>query len=237
MRHITFIILFVLLSCQGFAQQFLTGKVRKKDGLEPLISVNVYNLTLHKHKLSDETGNYRILARPGDIVIFSMVGYHADSVPITANILAADFPVLLDLRVVDLQAVTVGNLSNYQLDSLARRQDYSWIYDEKPQPLVEHQRQGDGVGVELNVIPNGSSNDYRQIKQWKKRISHEEEQHYVDFRFSRDYVSHLTRLQGDSLQQFMERYRPSYDYCRKAATVDILVFISDSYKKFEGIKQ
>ena len=237
MRHITLLILFVLLCCQGFAQQFLTGKIRKKDGQEPLISVNVYNLTLHKHKLSDETGSYRILARPGDIVVFSMVGYHTDSIPVTANILAADYSVSMDLRMVDLQAVTVGNLSNYQLDSLARRQDYGWIYDDKPQPVVERQRQGDGVGVELNVIPNGNPNDDRQIKQWKKRISHEEEQHYVDFRFSREYVSRLTHLQGDSLQLFMERYRPTYDYCRKAATVDILVFISDSYKKFEGIKE
>ena len=236
MRSIPTILLLVLLSCQGFAQQFLTGKIRRKDGMEPLTSVNVYNLTLRKHRLSDEAGNYRIQARSGDMVIFSIVGYHTDSIPVTAGILGSDFPVLLDVRVVDLQAVTVGNLSNYQLDSLARRQDYSWIYDSKPQPLLERQRQGDGVGVGLNVIPTGSSDDHHQIADWKKRISHEEEQHYVDFRYSRDYVSRLTHLQGDSLQQFMERYRPTYDYCRKAANVDILVFISDSYKKFEGGK-
>ena len=66
----------------------------------------------------------------------------------------------------------------------------------------------------------------------KKRLVREEEDHYVDYRYSRDYVAKLTHLQGDSLFRFMRDFRPSYDYCRKAATVDILVFINDSFKKF-----
>jgi hypothetical protein len=217
----------------GFAQLFLTGTVRKKESQEILISVNIYNQTQRRHKLSDEKGNYRIAAQPGDIVIFSCVGYQADTITVTSTILATDFPVLLDVRVVSLQAITVGSLSNYQLDSLERRQQYSWIYEQQPQPVVERQRQGDGVGVELNVIPHGSS-EVRQRLQLKKRILREEEQHYVDFRFSTDYISRLTHLRSDSLKQFMVRYRPTYDFCRKAATVDILVYVSDSFKKFEN---
>lgn len=232
MRQITYFLLFVLAGFTGFAQQFLTGKVRKKENLEILSSVSVYNQTQRTHKLSDEEGNYRIIAQPGDIVIFSCVGYHADTIAVSAKILGAEFPILLDLRSVSLQAVTVSSLSNYQLDSLERRQVYSWIYEQEPQPVVERQRQGDGVGVELNVIPHGSS-EVRQRLQLKKRILREEQRHYVNFRFSADYISHLTRLEGDSLQQFMVRYRPTYDFCRKAANVDILVYINDSFKKFK----
>ena len=233
MRQITYLLLFVLPCFTGFAQQFLTGKVRKKENLETLSSVSVYNQTQRMHKLSDEEGNYRIIAQPGDIVIFSYVGYHADTIAVSAKNLGAEFPILLDLRPVSLQAVTVASLSNYQLDSLERRQIYSWIYEQQPQPVIERQRQGDGVGVELNVIPHGSS-EVRQRLQLKKRILREEQQHYVNFRFSVDYVSRLTHLEGDSLQQFMVRYRPTYDFCRKAANVDILVYINDSFKKFKN---
>jgi hypothetical protein len=36
----------------------------------------------------------------------------------------------------------------------------------------------------------------------------------------------------------MQRFRPTYDFARKAANVDILIFINDSYKKFmNGEKQ
>ena len=217
----------------GFAQQFLTGKVREKANLEVLSSVSIYNQTQRKHQLSDKEGNYRIIVQPGDIVIFSCVGYHADTIAVSAKILSAEFPILLDLRPVSLQAVTVGSLSNYQLDSLERRQVYRWIYEQEPQPVVERQRQGDGVGVELNVIPHGTS-EVRQRLQLKKRILREEEQHYVNFRFSADYISRLTHLEGDLLKQFMVRYRPTYDFCRKAANIDILVYINDSFKKFKN---
>jgi len=233
MRHITYLLFFVLSCFSGFAQQSLSGKVRKKENQETLGSVNIYNQTQRKHNLSDEEGNYRIAASPGDVVIFSFVGYRTDTVAVTAALLRADYPVLMDLRAVSLQAVTVGSLSNYQLDSLERRQVYSWIYEQEPQPVVERQRQGDGVGVELNVIPHGSS-EVRYRLQLKKRILKEEDKHYVDFRFSPEYVSHLTRLQGDSLKQFMVRFRPTYEYCRKAANVDMLVYISDSFKKFKN---
>jgi len=233
MRQITYLLLFVLPGFTGFAQQFLTGKVRKKENLEILSSVSIYNQTERTHKLSDEEGNYRIMVEPGDIVIFSCVGYHADTITVSAKILGAEFPILLDLRPVSLQAVTVGSLSNYQLDSLERRQVYSWIYEQEPQPVVERQRQGDGVGIELNVIPHGSS-EVRQRLQLKKRILREEQQHYVNFRFSADYISRLTHLEGDLLKQFMVRYRPTYDFCRKAANVDILVYINDSFKKFKN---
>ncbi|HEX9511228.1 MAG TPA: carboxypeptidase-like regulatory domain-containing protein [Puia sp.] len=233
MRQIIYLLLFVLPGFTGFAQQFLTGKVRKKENLEVLSSVSVYNQTQRKHKLSDEEGNYRIMVQPGDIVIFSCVGYRADTIAVSAKILGAEFPIWLDLRPVSLQAVTVSSLSNYQLDSLERRQVYGWIYEQEPQPVVERQRQGDGVGVELNVIPHGSS-EVRQRLQLKKRILREEQQHYVNFRFSADYISRLTHLDGDLLKQFMARYRPTYDFCRKAANVDILVYINDSFKKFEN---
>jgi hypothetical protein len=33
----------------------------------------------------------------------------------------------------------------------------------------------------------------------------------------------------------MEHYRPTYDYARKAANVDILIFINDSFKKFHSL--
>ena len=233
MRQITYLLLFLLPGFTGFAQQFLTGKVRKKENLDVLGSVSVYNQTERKHTLSDEEGNYRIVVQPGDIVIFSCVGYHADTITVSAKVLGAEFPILLELRPVSLQAVTVGSLSNYQLDSLERRQVYGWIYEQEPQPVVERQRQGDGVGVELNVIPHGSS-EVRQRLRLKKRILREEQQHYVNFRFSADYISRLTHLEGDSLQQFMVRYRPTYDFCRKAANVDLLVYINDSFKKFQN---
>src|SRR5258708_17662626 len=157
MRQIIYLLLFVLPGFTGFAQQFLTGKIRKKENLEVLSSVSVYNQTQRKHKLSDEEGNYRIMVQPGDIVIFSCVGYRADTIAVSAKILGAEFPIWLDLRPVSLQAVTVSSLSNYQLDTLKRRQVYGWIYEQEPQPVVERPRPGHDIYFFAKFIPTGSS--------------------------------------------------------------------------------
>ena len=231
MRYLIYLFIMLLSCFSGWAQQFLTGKIRKEASTELLVSVSIYNTTLQKHDLSEENGSYRIQAGPGDRVIFSHVGYKADTLIITTDMLSGDYPINLEPKAQTLQAVRVGELNNYQLDSLARRQEYSWIYDHGEQKLVERERKGDGVGVNLAIFRHSSSID-KSREGLKKRLIKEEQDDYIDYRYSRDYVAKLTHLQGDSLFRFMRDFRPSYDYCRKAATVDILVFINDSFKKF-----
>lgn len=233
MRYTYTVILLLLISFSGLAQTFLTGKVRKKESAEIVVSVSIQNHTQRKYDLSDEGGNYRIPAREGDLLTFSSVGYMTDTLIVTPVMLAGDCPVFLETRIVALPSFQVGSLSNYQLDSMARREEYKWIYERGNVQRVEKERKGDGVGLSLDLFRNASKAD-RDLEKLRKRLIKEEEQHYVDYRYSREYISRLTHLKRDSLQKFMEQYRPSYDFARKAATVDILIFINDSYKKFRA---
>jgi hypothetical protein len=227
-----FIVLLLACSLNGWSQQFLTGKVFKKNSTEFLISVSIHNITEQRYDLSEENGSYRIQAAPGDHIAFSSVGYMADTVTVTASLLTAEYTVYLDVRAQTLQAVRVGEFSNYQLDSMDRRKEYAWVYDHDNTPHLAKDRQGsDGVGVTLNIFRNSGSAAHQRVN-LKKRLEKEEQDYYVDSRYNKDYVAKMTHLKGDSLFQFMRRYRPSYDYCRKAATVDILVYISDSYKQY-----
>lgn len=233
MRNIIFpLLLFFLCSLTCSAQQFLTGKIYKKNSNETLLSVSIHNITGNRYDLSDEDGSYHIQAMPGDHISFSSVGYKADTITITASLLTAACNIYLDIRPQELQAVRVGQYSNYQLDSMDRRKEYAWVYEHENTPHVARDRQGaDGVGVTLNIFRNTSSAAKQRIH-LEKRLAKEEEDYYVDFRYNESYVTKITHLKGDSLKEFMRRYRPSYDYCRKAANVDILVYINDSYKQY-----
>lgn len=233
MRYLTYpFVVFLLLSAfEGRSQQFLTGKIFRKSSTEALVSVSIHNITAQRYDLSEENGSYRIQVAPGDHVSFSSVGYIADTVTVTAAMLTADFPVYLEVRAQTLKAVRVGEFSNYQLDSMDRRKEYSWVYDHGNTPRMEHNRQGDGVGVTLNIFRNASAKE-KQRERLEKRLAKEEEEYYIDSRYNKDNVTKYTHLKGDSLQQFMQKYRPSYEYCRKAANVDILVYINDSYKQY-----
>ena len=233
MRNILYLFLPCLLfAVPGKAQQFLTGKIYKKNSTESLQSVSIHNITKQRYDLSDEDGSYSIQASPGDHIAFSSVGYKADTLTVTASLLTAACPIYLDIRAQTLQAVRVGEFSNYQLDSMDRRKEYAWVYDHENTPKVARDRQGaDGVGVTFNVFRNTGSAAKQRIR-LEKRLEKEEEDYYVDSRYNKDYVTKITHLKGDSLKEFMQRYRPSYEYCRKAATVDILIYINDSYKLY-----
>jgi hypothetical protein len=232
MRYIICPLLLLLFSVPGWGQQFLTGKIYKRNSEETLLSVSIHNITGNRYDMSEEDGSYRIQAAPGDHISFSSVGYRADTITITASLLTASYPVYLDVRPQTLQAVRVGEFSNYQLDSMDRRKEYAWVYDHDNTPHIARDRQGaDGVGVTMNIFRKTSTADKQRIH-LEKRLEKEEEDYYVDSRYNKDYVTKITHLKGDSLKQFMQRYRPSYDYCRKAANVDILVYINDSYKQY-----
>ena len=233
MRYVICLLsLCLLFSLRGWSQQFLTGKIYKKNSSEALLSVSIHNITGNRYDLSEEDGSYHIQAAPGDHISFSSVGYRADTITVTASLLTAACPIYLDIRPQELQAVRVGEFNNYQLDSMDRRKEYAWVYDHDNTPHVARDRQGaDGVGVTMNIFRNTSSAAKQRIR-LEKRLEKEEEDDYVDFRYNEGYVTKITHLKGDSLKEFMRRYRPSYDYCRKAANVDILVYINDSYKQY-----
>ena len=225
-----------MLSFHSWGQQFLTGKVYKKSSTETLQSVSIHNITSQRYDLSEEDGSYSIQAAPGDHIAFSSVGYKADTLTVTASLLTAACPIYMDIRPQELQAVRVGQYSNYQLDSMDRRKEYDWVYGHDNTPRMAKDRQGgDGVGVTFNIFRNSSKQAKQRIS-LEKRLEKEEEEYYVDYRYNKDYVTKITHLKGDSLKEFMRRYRPSYDYCRKAANVDILVYINDSYKQYMKVE-
>jgi len=57
--------------------------------------------------------------------------------------MAGDYPIYMEPKIQTLKAVEVGSLSNYQLDSLARREEYSWVFDHGNPPRIERKRSGD----------------------------------------------------------------------------------------------
>src|SRR3954465_8729013 len=98
MRYSSYLIIIalMLLSYSGSAQHFLTGKVLKRDTKEILVSVSIENKTQRRHDLSDERGTYRIQSSQGDVLIFSYVGYRADTIVVDTAMQAGDFPVYME---------------------------------------------------------------------------------------------------------------------------------------------
>jgi len=204
----------------------LTGKMRSKNTNEIISDVTISNATLGKHNISDLGGNYRITARPGDTLIFSSAGYHPDTLLITPSMLNTETTIYLAENVVAMPSIKVTE-SNYQKDSIQRREEYAWLLNKKhPVKLWNEKRAGDAPGLNFSPIGYYSKEEVRK-RRLKKRLLQQEEDYYIDSKFSRARVAALTGLKGDSLNQFLIRYRPGYKWCRSANAEDILLYIND----------
>ncbi len=223
--------LLLLVSTNGIGQSLLTGKVRQKESRKILASVNVTNKTQQKVNVSDMGGNYRIAANAGDTIIFTFAGLRPETIIVDSRMLAEKdgYQVYLEPKSVLLPTVRVDRQTNYQLDSIKRREDYQKLYPLHPRKLIGNETPADGVGIVI------APNDYfsareTQMRRLRRRLAEEEKEYYIDSRFPAVYVAKLTGLKGDSLQVFLVRYRPTYDFCRKASNEDIFLYINDKVR-------
>jgi hypothetical protein len=223
--------LLLFLSGEAFAQRSFTGKIHKKGGSELLMAVSVQNRTRKRFDISDMGGNFRVIADQGDTVLFSSAGYKPDTVIVSAYMLTESYDIYMEPHAVYLAPVVVGSLSNYQMDSLERWKDYTWLAPKGKIKLMDRERHGDGVGISFS--PQFRTDEDKQKERLRKRLEQDEQEFYIDFRFSKEYVARLTRFQGDSLQQFLKIYRPSYNFCRSATSVDMLLYVNDSMRKYK----
>ncbi len=225
-----FSVLLLLLSIIGFGQTSLAGKVRQKESRELLASVSVTNITQRRINISDMGGNYRIAANPGDSITFSSAGFKPDTVVVDSRMLGEKdgYEVWLEPRSVVLPTVKVEQ-NNYQLDSIKRREDYKWLYPVHRRKLIGSETVTDGVGISISPIDYFSGKE-TQRRRLRARLAAEEKEYYIDSRFPAAYVARITGLKSDSLRVFLVRYRPTYDFCRKASNEDIFLYINDKVR-------
>ncbi|MEO6316793.1 MAG: carboxypeptidase-like regulatory domain-containing protein [Chitinophagaceae bacterium] len=231
------ILFFSVCTSPVFGQQYLFGRIFKKNSQEVIPGVGVHNYSSGKYNTSDLGGNYRIAAAVSDTLVFSSAGYHTDTFYLTASPSAASYTIFLTPNIVALPTVEIDEMSKYRADSLERRRDYAFILDKKhPVTLINKKRAGDAPG--LNFSPVGFfSKGERRKRALKQRVIKEDEEEYIDARFPRTRVAFLTRLSGDSLQQFMLRYRPSYQFCRATDNQKMFLYINDSAVKFRAVEK
>jgi len=218
----------VLLPATAFGQTYLRGNIFIYTNDTPVPGASVTNITSGKTTLAAPSGAYIIEAKNKDIVVFSFTGLTSDTVKVEEQLLKTGYDVGLKEDPHTLRNVTVT--SNYQLDSLRRRQEYS-NYFEKGPGITGGNRPPDGFGISVSPISHFSKKE-REHRKFRKQLIKNEEEAYIDYVFSPIWVSKLTGLKNDSLRQFMYRYRPSYKQARTLDHADMIVYINDRYKEF-----
>jgi hypothetical protein len=230
--YLCFTLQFILSG--AVAQRQLTGII--KGNSEILVGVTIENISQDRINISDMGGNYRISAGVGDTVVFSHEGFITDTVVTNEYSFNERLPIELKIKITNLNSVEVNEFSKYTADSLERRQDYDYIFKKtNNKKLYNNKLEGDGHAVNFSPLGHFSSEE-KQKRKLKERLEAEDKEQIIYLKYSRR-VPKLTGLQGDSLYLFINKYKPSYEYCLRASNMDILVYINDKLVIFKKKKK
>jgi len=180
----------------------ISGTVYDYFSKKPLEAVTVQT-TSGLHMITDSSGKFSISVLKKDSVWFSYLSkqtlkYIVDTISNPAN-----FEIALHVDVAWLPAVKVRN-SNYRFDSLTNRLEYAKVFNfRKPglklsSPSTIYVPGGATVGLDLDEIINSFRfKRNRQILTMQERLIKEEQDKYINHRFTKYLVQKLTSLKED----------------------------------------
>jgi len=222
----------------GHAQVIIRGKVFDMSRTIPLASVSVLSSS-GNGTTTDSTGSYTILVNDNDSIWFSYLNKPTPKFAVSSLDKFNGFDVSLHVPVTELKQVTVMPRS-YKRDSLQNRLDYAKAFDfKKPGiSLSSPPNSGFGVGLDLDAFINMFNfRKNRRMAQFRQRLLREEEDKFIDHRFTKALVKKITGLSGPNQDEFMKKYRPSLEFTRYATDYEFDEYIKLAAQEYERRKK
>ncbi|TDQ07619.1 hypothetical protein [Pedobacter metabolipauper] len=186
-----------------WAQTTVSGIVYDYDNKTfPLQDVHVQNLNNNQSTKTKASGGFKITAKAGDLLVFSLSHYHTDTMYlIDLKLKKVYLPVdATDLKEVEILGAKVNPLVYYK-DPEAR--EFKRIDRDDLRGKGNNDRAG---GLVFNLGYDKYKNKDKKLRAMEETEGYEAEIRSI---FTESYVSKLTKLKDDDLKNFMLLYRPS----------------------------
>lgn len=243
-KKLLFLLLVIALGAvkEQAVAQFVTisGNVYDITARRPLEAVAVLSNS-GRAALTDSLGRYLITVPRTDSIWFSMIGKSTMKYPVDTIINVDNFNVMIHVRATDLPEVKVRN-NYYKLDSIQNRQDYAKAFNfRKPTIRLStnpnYNPGGLTAGFDLTELINMfRTRRNRNLEFLQNRLLDEEQQKYIDRRFSKKFVRELTLLNSPDLDTFMSRYRPTYEMLTQLNDLELGYYINRSFDQYRTLR-
>ncbi len=185
------------------AQNSASGKVYDFENKRlPISGVYVRNLSNKQSTKTMSGGNFNIAAKIGDLLEFSYVGYHTDTVYL---INLSPRAIYLPASSTNLKEVSIrgAKVNSSILSPDPEAKEFKRIETDALRGKGNNDRAG---GLKFNLGYGKYKRQQEQVKKLEERDFYETEINNV---FTEKYVSDLVKLKGQELKDFMSLYRPS----------------------------
>ena len=228
-KHILFFLpLFVLLLLYkpATAQVIIKGKVFDMSRTQPLSAVSVLS-TSGVGTVTDSTGAYTLLVNETDSIWFSYLNKPTPKFAVAGINFFNGFDIALHVPITELKEVKIMPRS-YKRDSIQNRLDYAKAFDfKKPGISLSNPSSGAfGVGLDLDAFINMFNfRKNRRMAHFQQRLIQEEQDKFIDHRFTKALVRKITKLSGPEQDDFMKKYRPSLEFTSMATDYEFAEYI------------
>lgn len=217
------------------AQIAISGHVYDSSKLYAVPDVIVYS-TGGTSAVSDSIGFYQIKVSANDSINFYYQGKSTVKFPAKDIKNYNGFDISLHVRVKEkyklLDPVTVFT-NSYEQDSIENRENYSKIFDNEKAGIHSTYDPGGAAGLDLDALIGMFQ--FRRNKQnlaFKNRLLQQEQDQYVDYRFSSKTITRITGLTGDSLEVYKKLYRPDYYFVTSSTLAEFYSYILNTSYAF-----
>lgn len=233
-------VVLLILSQPVSAQIEVSGNVFDNSKLYTVPYVGVYS-TSGASDVTDSAGAYHLKVAPTDSIYFTYGGKSTMKFPVKDIKSYNSFDISLHAKVEHkyklLNPVTVFT-DNYTLDSLENREKYAKIFGDDRPRINSTYDPGGTAGLDLDgLIGAFQFRKNKQQKAFRNRLLEEEQEKYIDYRFSSQTITRITGLKGDSLIAYKIKYRPDYYFVANSTLAQFYQYIlqtSYAFRKKEG---
>lgn len=220
MRGISFLSVIILVLVANIASlaQTIHGQIVDAATGMPITGVSVQNVYTVNTLSCDNKGNFNIPASEGQLVEFKKQGYRTQRVRIPKGNLPV-FKVNMEKGVDGPMMVSnTGAAPDYKTDSLR----YGQLYKHELEfPKL--------TGLAMIQHPfSAMSKRNQQIWNFQKEYDFYQGQKYIDYTFNKELVTSITGLTGDSLQAYMQMFRPTYEQLRSMSQYTYYTYIKQT---------
>lgn len=204
--------------------QNMQGEILDFTSKQALGDVNVTNIHTGEITLSNEKGHFSVTVVAGQLVEFRREGYKVLRVRVPKGKLPSFFRVIMQEEGTGVTDYVNGRgaAPDHKTDSIRYRNIYGSTLDV---PRLE--------GLDAVRHPfSAMSKKNRQIWAFQEEYEMYQQQKYIDYAFNEKLVTYVTNLKGDSLYQYMQMFRPTYQQLRSMNEYTYLNYIKQTVEAY-----
>lgn len=243
--RIFFILSLILLTGKIYAQK-VNGQILDYASKMPVENVIV---TYGTHTIiTSGDGKFSFQkSLSSEIVRLKKLGY--EDYELNLNNTFKDLTIYLKPSAINLNDVLILSKRDYLSDSLKMRKEYANVFAYKA-PTIKNILVEKGWRYPIfgyNLVSNSTTSivsfdilktiglltkGRSSISKLQKVQLKDEEMNYINNRFNAEKIASITKLESDSLQRFIQKYKPSAAEIKKMNDYQLLIYVKKCYSEF-----